>query len=507
MDRTWLLVEMYSFQNETRMPRHFFTFRLIAFVSGLIALSTVNIGAQTAASQIERIAISPAWAGSTAATEAVVTITNVHGMFERIWNPSTITPEYNSVRIIVSAPDAPPDTPTKRTTQTARSQDTVAERDVLELVRALDAPVMSAPSLSNLGISQGWLNEQAVEAAKHFGNLGEQNDERQQEFLRKSFTDLALIGKTIPRVVKSNWTDDPVWVHVIVRYSDGKTIQAETKNQPAFMLPWTCKRDGRIIRTFNADISRAVAKLLPDNSVNQQRLQGAGLMRQIVFQMDGSITHRWKEIGAEDEAGSALTRIREVYTIRRTEVSEHISLHFGPTLPKTGVEILQADVRRSDFPQNFVVAAVLPIQDGRVVGVETFLNHSGSYERLVLGNPWIRGSLKRHSNLGAWLIFVNDASMSEKALSVFAADMHALGRDDLAQQVSAHRMEIADLSYYGNEVLLFPDHHAILWRWDPNRDLFGWPASRVKIQRCTDYPTLNVGCSATVVTPDGQLEE
>ena len=97
--------------------------------------------------------------------------------------------------------------------------------------------------------------------------------------------------------------------------------------------------------------------------------------------------------------------------------------------------------------------------------------------------------------------------MSEKAMKIFAADMHDLGRDDLAQEVSAHRTEIADLSYYGNEVLLFPDRHAILWRWDPNRDLFGWPASNVKTQRCTDYPTLNVGCSVAVVDPDGQLEK
>jgi hypothetical protein len=218
------------------MPRHLGTFRLLLLVFGSMSLVTATTVSQSATSQIERIEISPAWAGSASTTEAVVTISNRHGIFERTWNPSTITPEFNSLRIIV---DAPPD----------------------------------------------------------------------------------------------------------------------------------------------------------------------------------------------------------------------------------------------------------------------------QYERLVLGNPWIRDSLKRNEGLGAWLIYVQDASMSEKAMKIFAADMHELGRDDLAQEVSDHRTEIADLSYYGNEVLLFPDHHAILWRWDPNRDLFGWSASRVKTQRCTDHPSLNVGCSAGVVAPDGQLEK
>jgi hypothetical protein len=305
--------------------------------------------------------------------------------------------------------------------------------------------------------------------------------------------------------VGSNWTDDPVWVHVVVRFVDGRTIQAETTNQPPFMLPWTLEAGGKKARTFNADISRAVSKLLPNGSINKERLEGGDLMNEIVFQMDSSIRQQWKDIAAEDKAGDALDRLREKYTIRRTEVSGHIDLHFGPVAPEREAETLQADVRLPGFPQNLVVATVFPLHDGQADGVDTFLHNGIQYEHLVLDNPWIMDSLKRHQDLGAWLIYVRDASMSEKAMKIFAADMHDLGRDDLAQEVSAHRTEIADLSYFGDEVLLFPDHHAILWRWNPNRDLFGWAASMVKTKRCTDYPTLAVGCSATIVAPDGQL--
>ena len=73
-------------------------------------------------------------------------------------------------------------------------------------------------------------------------------------------------------------------------------------------------------------------------------------------------THR-----SEDIAGDALARLRRNYTIRRSEVSGHIGLHFGPDPPKPGVETLQADVRQSSFPTNLVVATVFPLEGGDAI--------------------------------------------------------------------------------------------------------------------------------------------
>jgi hypothetical protein len=489
------------------MINRFRTAKLSVVVLGSILLLSHTAIGQPRAPRVKMIELSPSWAGSADATQAVVRILNDDGVFKRTWIPYTISVEYNSIQLISSSDSDSDDGRQAKAQSPSVSQDTVDSDDVMALVRALTAPSIHSPSLSNLGITAAWLAEHSDDAAKHFGNLGEPNDQRQQAFLRKKFTDLALIGRTIPRVVGSSWTDDPVCVHILVRFVNGRTIQAEATNQPPFMLPWTLETDGKKARTFNADISRAVAKLLPDGSVNKERLQGGGLMRQIVFEMDPSIRRHWEDIAAEDMAGDALDHLREKYVIRRMEVSENISLYFGPARPEGDAENLQADVRLPGFPQNLVVATVFPLHEKQAVGVDIFLRRGSQYEHLVLDNPWIMGSLKRHQDWGAWLIYVEGASMSEKAMKIFAADMHDLGRDDLTQEVSAHRTEIADLSYSGDEVLLFPDHHAILWRWDPTRDLFGWSASRVKTQRCADYQSLDVGCSAAVVDSDGQLEK
>lgn len=460
--------------------------------------------AQSVLPPIKNIEISPAWGGPHGATQAVVTIRNDKGVFRRTWDPTTITAEYHSIRSFAYDPDHPPKDIHPRVQSPQLSQDIVSRDDVMALVRAMTAPVMSSPSLSNLGITRSWLATHADDAAKHFGALGESNDERQQEFLRTSFTDLALVGRALPHVVGASWTDDPVWVYVVVRFAGGRTISAETMNQPAFMLPWTTRVGGKQTQTYNADISRAVAKLLPEGAVNKDRLQGRGLMAQIVFEMDGSIRHRWRQIGAEDKAEDAIARLREKYTIRRSEVSVLNDLYFGSS--DLGEEALQADVRLASFPENLVVATIFPLVEGKATGLSNFLRDGDRYERVVLDNPWIMASLSKHRDLGAWLIFVKDSSMSDKAMRTFAADMHALGRDDLAQEVSAHRLDVAVLSYFYDELIVFPDHHAIVWRWDTKRNLFEWPNAAVKTDRCTDYNNLNQDCSAAVVGPDGELE-
>jgi hypothetical protein len=52
---------------------------------------------------------------------------------------------------------------------------------------------------------------------------------------------------------------------------------------------------------------------------------------------------------------------------------------------------------------------------------------------------WLMASLKKHSDLGAWLMFVKDTSMSDKAMRIFSSDMGDLGRNDLAREISEHQ--------------------------------------------------------------------
>lgn len=496
------------------MTRYCCNLARLIVVLGFVLAALSRGNAQSAASQVELIELTPG-----------IKIVNDGGVFKREWNPATVSPKYNSFEVILAPPPIDPllllnleteEPPAavdadrqmdlgKKEPPTTLSHDTVSPTDVLALVRALTAPVIVSPTLSNLGITPAWLAAHAEDVAKHFGTLGEPNDENQQRFIRQSFTDLNLIRKIVPQTIEQTWTDDYPCVRIVIRFSNGRTVVAETTNQPAFMLPWEREIEGRKTRTYDADISRAVAKLLPDGTVNRERLQGRGLVDQIRFEIPGSIRQKWQEIGAKDKAGEALARLQQKYIIRRSEVSDHIGLHFGPDHWTPGVETLQADVRLASFPANLVVAAAFPLENGKAIGIDTFLKEGERYQRVVLDNPWIMASLKKHPGLGAWLTFTEDASMDDKAMEIFLAEMHAKGRDDLGQDVSSHRSEVASLSYFGNELILFPDHHAIIWRWDPKRDLFEWPASAVKTEFCTDERDYSLNCAAVLVDPNGHL--
>lgn len=388
------------------------------------------------------------------------------------------------------------------------SEDTVSEDAVMSLISALSEPAMHRPELSNLGITSKWLGEHADDALEHVGALGQPNSAKQQEYFRKSFTDLDLIQKVIPEVIGAHWTDDDVWAYVTVKFKTGPDWTAETTSQPPFMLPWKCNLAGRDFKTYNADLSRSLSELLPIGAVNQKRLSGEGLDSQLYQAVGRAINKQWREIGAEDVAGPSLDLLRTKYTIRRSEVSDYNSLTYGLPWEQNGPRQtnLDADVRLASFPSNLTVATAFPIEDGKAVGVDTFLQVGKKYEQLVLRNPWIMASLRKHPELGAWLMFVKDSSMSEKALRIFSADMQTLGRDDLALEVSSERLNVALLNYYGSYLILFPDHHAIIWRWEEYRDMFPWPASALTTKYCTDYNTSTGGCVAAVVGADGKLQ-
>jgi hypothetical protein len=388
------------------------------------------------------------------------------------------------------------------------SEDVVTGQAIVALLRALRAPSIKSPELVNLGITQEWLASHAEDIATRMGSLGEPNDVRQQQFFKRSFEDPALVKKLLSGIIDARWTDDSVWIHVKVKFADGKQWQAETTSLTPYVLPWTRTEGGRTSQTYNSDLSRAVAELLPLNAINRNRLDGTSFADRVVSAVANAVKQRWQEIGAEDEAGGALATLRKRYEVRRTEVSDHIGLTHGPDRYSNSPHetSLQADVREKEFPTNLVVGAVFPFEKGSPAGVNDFMRIGNKYERLVLENSWVMASLRSHPDLGAWLVFVRDASMSEKAMRMFAADMHALGREDLIDEVSAHRYDVSLLNYYGNELILFPDHHAIIWRWGKYRELFSWPSSSIKTQICENYPTVTEGCTAAVVDAQGQLQ-
>ncbi len=85
------------------------------------------------------------------------------------------------------------------------------------------------------------------------------------------------------------------------------------------------------------------------------------------------------------------------------------------------------------------------------------------------------------------LLWVHDRPFSDKAMSQFAADMHELGKDALADEVRRVQGEVALLNVgYGDYWIVMPGRRMVLWRYESVLGLLGFKQSEFRHEQCTD---------------------
>ena len=148
-----------------------------------------------------------------------------------------------------------------------------------------EAPLES-PDPKNLGLDSQALRPHAQQLAANRSSWdNEQRRLRRAGFSDEQIADLLSDTDGLPRLLKSLyrgfWTDDSPQMEVRLRIWDGNEIVLESKSQKHFMLPWWIRRTDTRERfqSFDADISRGVAAILPKGYLNRERLLGnAGLL-------------------------------------------------------------------------------------------------------------------------------------------------------------------------------------------------------------------------------------
>jgi hypothetical protein len=90
------------------------------------------------------------------------------------------------------------------------------------------------------------------------------------------------VNAFLPGLLQPGTTDDDPSVTIEI-LKNGETVwQLESSSQSKlFMLPWVIKAPRKSFTTYNADVSRAVAKLLPETFVNRDRMAGTGLEHEL----------------------------------------------------------------------------------------------------------------------------------------------------------------------------------------------------------------------------------
>jgi hypothetical protein len=177
---------------------------------------------------------------------------------------------------------------------------------VENFLRQLEAPA-DAPTLEGLGISIEWLQAKAESALP---DRLKEADQSEKNLFLDSFRDVRLIEKLLPAILGGGWTDDFPEFELRVEMKDGSTVRVRSSRQNTLMLPFDIVESGGGTRlSYNAQLSRAIASLLPPEFTNRERLRGARLPDVVADKVMSEIEDQLRRLEASNKLGAELGRL------------------------------------------------------------------------------------------------------------------------------------------------------------------------------------------------------
>jgi len=198
------------------------------------------------------------------------------------------------------------------------------------LVKALTAPANPELSLDDLGVTPAWLKAKASSVAHRFVETRVVNGHPVHEaMLESSFADPATMEKVVPRLVDNRHYFcfdcrhylQSVVVHVT--FDNLTSLEARSSSQFPYMLPWRLTGNPAPVPAFNADISRAIAALMPENSTNRSRLSGENLAMGLGSSVLMDVEHQAQLLEVESKTSGTLAALRSRYTVEQASIGDY----------------------------------------------------------------------------------------------------------------------------------------------------------------------------------------
>lgn len=166
---------------------------------------------------------------------------------------------------------------------------------LIEALRvALNEPPLVKPNLKNLGITPAWFREYSSEALN--GHIGTSVP---KQVVARSFGNPAVVQRAVRDMFNDRPGDffgffDVPDVIVTVTFDDDSVATISGAGFFPFLLSWSITRNGKEIETYNANISRALAALMPPEAINRDKLAGQLFAVEIVDAVTHYVELHWK---------------------------------------------------------------------------------------------------------------------------------------------------------------------------------------------------------------------
>ena len=242
---------------------------------------------------------------------------------------------------------------------------------IADLVKSVtEVPVGASDGLRELA-SPTWLKGHVEKGYRTLTDAQGQCSPDARRLFIDRFTDSETAIRALMRHYGTRHTDDFPYMMVRIRSRDGHVFTAVSSSQHALMLPWKTAQGV----TWNAGISRALARALPTRSQLRARLVDDELASALASEVGESIRDRWEEL-EERCLYSAITgqiekrfRIETIYHAWPGQFAGHL--------------------RRSDLPRNLLID--VHISADRPHGAQEFLDRVEAYisraRRFVEAHP------------------------------------------------------------------------------------------------------------------------
>jgi hypothetical protein len=375
--------------------------------------------------------------------------------------------------------------------------DGVPVEDLLREVR-FDA---GAPTLQNLGITEQWLRDTAEGALPDRLKKAEQNE---KDLFLNSYRDVGLIEKLLPQITRGGWTDDYPSFSLRIMKADGSEVVVASDRQNVFMIPFAVAEAGELRYSFNANLGRAAAALLPGDFTNRERLHGDRLQHVIAEAVMREIEEELNRPETSNKLGPELQALGGRYSLKKTSIGYLSSVDVEPMGEK--YPRWNAELYRGDLPHNVFIGVSLPFEKKRLKNFDLFLTGIDAMVDHTLSVPWLSAYLKGHPDTSIEVRFVTDRSLSPKAAEYLLGTLKEFGAETLAAEVQGQldRSVFLEVRQEGgwSRWLILSDRRAILFDFQGDAAL-NWKVEELTTR--TRYDVKYWHMAKAVIAPNGDV--
>jgi hypothetical protein len=222
------------------------------------------------------------------------------------------------------------------------------------------------------------------------------------------------VSDLVRRVNLQTWTDDYPSAAIEIALASGARISLSSTVQSAFMLPWRIENGSSSFETFNPDVSRALAAVLPAGFLNRDRIAGEGFDKQVdeeamFFALSGRFS-------AEEDLGDQLAPIKARFTVVNASVGVIDSFNAESVYAWSAV-VDSREVERVQYDLELTVRE----RDRALADTKPFLRDAGPLARKVLSIPWIQRRMATNASAKVSIRYFDSRSIGSKPRKQYLA--------------------------------------------------------------------------------------